>query len=217
MFLIIAILAVIIVGLIFFLLGKIPLFRWIGGAIITIVKYTLLTIFNLLAIGVISGLATIGVALAFGLFHYLDWKFFMVGKEILFIIHDAFFIVSFLTSLCFVSSILLGSLIFSFIPLSTRKYVIASYAIGVTLFILVLPSILQLATPEVDATLLGMIVISMILPILGFIFAISTGQQRKERRREMTYEEIAREDAEEKRKNDFRKQAIFPWIRNRAR
>src|SRR5699024_1733475 len=127
-FLIIAILFIIFVGLIFFVLGKIPLFRWFGVILITIIKYALLTIFNLLAIGVISGLATIGVALTLALFHYLDWELFMVGNETLIVTHDAFFITAILISLCFVSSILLGTLILSFISLSTRMYIITSYA-----------------------------------------------------------------------------------------
>lgn len=215
-FLIIGILAIILVGLIFFILGKVPLFRWLGVTIITIIKYALITIFNLLAIGVISGLVTVGVALALALFHYLDWEFFIVGQEILIIHHSGFFIAAFLMSLCFVTSILLGTLIFSFVSLSTRKYVIASYVTGVIVFILVLPVMLRAFTPEIEATLVGMIVICMILPVLGLIYAIATGQQRKERRREMTHEEIEREDAEDKRKGNFRKQVIFPWIRTRT-
>src|SRR5699024_6300959 len=147
---------------------------------------------------------------------YLDWELFMVGNETLIVTHDAFFITAILISLCFVSSILLGTLILSFISLSTRMYIITSYAAGVIVFTLLLPPILQLATPEVETTLLGMIVICMILPVLGLIFAIATGQKRKERRREMTMEERSIEDAEEKRKENFRKYAIFPWIRARS-
>ena len=217
LFLIIAILLVIVIGLIFFLLGKVPLFRWIGGTMITIIKYALIVIFNILAIGVISGLATLGAAIILALFHYLDWEFFMVGNEILIITHEAFFIAAFLIALCFVIGILSGTLIFSFVPLSTRKYVILSYVAGVIVFILLLPTVFQLSIPEVETTMLGMIVISTILPVLGLIFAIGSGQKRKERRRNMTMQERQIEDREEKRKSEFRKSAIFPWITTRSR
>lgn len=184
---------------------------------ITIIKYALLTIFNLLAIAILSGLAAFGVAVALALFHYLDWEFFIVGNEILIIKHDAFFAVSFLMGLCFIISILFGTLVFSFVSLSTRKYVITSYATGVIAFILLLPTVLQFYSPEVEATFLGMIVICTILPVFGLIFSIATAQNRKERRREMTMQERKIEDEEEMRKENFSKYAIFPWIRTRSR
>jgi len=210
-------LLIIFVGLIFFLLGKVPLFRWIGITILKIIKYTLIIIFNILAIGIFAGMAAIGVAIALVLFHYLAWELFMVGKEILIVKHDAFFTGSFLIGLCFVISILFGTLIFSFVPLSTRKYVITSYATGVIVFISLLPTILQFYIPEVEATFLGMIIICTILPVLGLIFAIATAQKRKERRRKMTIQERQIEDEEEKRKENFRNYVILPWIRARSR
>jgi len=216
-FLIIAILLIIFIGFIFFLLGKVPLFRWIGITVITIIKYTLISIFNILAIGVLSGMAALGVAILLALFHYLDWELFMIGNEILIINHSAFFIASFLMGLCFVIGILFGTLIFSFVSLSTRKYMITSYATGVILFVLLLPTVLKFFTPEVEATFLGMIVICTILPVLGLIFAIGTAQKRKERRRRMTKREREIEDSEEKRKENFNNSVIFPWIRTQSR
>lgn len=207
----------ILIGFMFFLLGKIPLFRWIGITIITIIKYALITIFNILAIGILSGMAAIGVVMALALFHYVDWELFMVGSEILIINHKSFFIASFLMGLCFVVCILFGTLIFSFVSLSTRKYVITSYATGVIVFILLMPTVLDFSIPEVEATFLGMIVICMILPVLGVIFALATAQKRKERRRNMTMREREIEDREEKQRERFNKSAIFPWIRTRSR
>lgn len=207
----------ILIGFMFFLLGKIPLFRWIGITIITIIKYALITIFNILAIGILSGMAAIGVVMALALFHYVDWELFMVGSEILIINHKSFFIASFLMGLCFVVCILFGTLIFSFVSLSTRKYVITSYATGVIVFILLMPTVLEFSIPEVEATFLGMIVICMILPVLGVIFALATAQKRKERRRNMTMREREIEDREEKQREKFNKSAIFPWIRTRSR
>ncbi|HLQ70788.1 MAG TPA: hypothetical protein VK142_03255, partial [Bacillota bacterium] len=189
---IVVVLLVIFAGFILFLLGKVPLFRWIGITIITTIKYAFITILNVLAIGMISGVTAIGVALVLALFHYLDWALFMAGNEILIVKHDGFFVASFLIALCFVMGILFGTLIFSFVPLSTRRYIIVSYATGVIAFILLLPIILQFYVPEVEATLLGRVIICALLPVLGLIFAIATGQQRKERRREMTMEERRR-------------------------
>src|SRR5699024_12634429 len=127
-----------------------------------------------------------------------------------------FFIASFLMGLCFVVCILFGTLIFSFVSLSTRKYVITSYATGVIVFILLMPTVLEFSIPEVEATFLGMIVICMILPVLGVIFALATAQKRKERRRNMTMREREIEDREEKQREKFNKSAIFPWIRTRS-
>lgn len=216
--LVVVVLLLIFIGFIFFLLGKVPLFRWIGIFMITIMKYVLITIFNILAIGVISGLVTIGAALAFALFYYLEWELFMIGSERLFVIHnDAFYIASFLTGLCFVVGVLFGTLLFSFVPLSTRTYVVLSYIAGGVIFILSIPTALQYYTPEVEATLLGRIAICVIIPILGLIFAIGTGQKRKERRRGMTMRERKVEDEEERRSTNLRKYVIFPWIRMRSR
>jgi len=167
--------------------------------------------------GVLSGMVAIAIVGVLALFHYLDWEFFIVGSEILIIKHDAFFTTSFLMALCFVVSILFGTLIFSFVSLSTRKYVITSYATGVITFILLLPTVLEFYLPEVEATFLGMIVICAILPVIGLVYAIATAQNRKERRREMTMQERKIEDEEEKRKENFRNYVIFPWIRNRSR
>src|SRR5690625_7051484 len=129
-------------------------------------------------------MAAIGVAIALVLFHYLAWELFMVGKEILIVKHDAFFTGSFLIGLCFVISILFGTLIFSFVPLSTRKYVITSYATGVIVFISLLPTVLQFYIPDLEATFLSIIIFCTILQVLGLIFAIATAQKRKERRRD---------------------------------
>src|SRR5699024_5620671 len=164
-----------------------------------------------------SGMAALGVAILLALFHYLDWELFMIGNEILIINHSAFFIASFLMGLCFVIGILFGTLIFSFVSLSTRIYVVTSYAAGVIVFILLLPTILEYYIPELETTFLGMIVICAILPILGMVFAIGTAQKRKERRRRMTKREREIEDSEEKRKENFNKYVIFPWIRTRSR
>src|SRR5699024_1603646 len=180
LFLIIALLLILCIGLIFFLLGKVPLFRWVGLTIIRTIRYVFITIFNMLAIGLLSGMATIGVIAILVLFHYLDWEFFMVGNEILILHHDVFFGASFLIGLSFVISILVGTFIFSFIPLSTRKYVLASYVTGTIGFILLLPLVLQSFFPDVRTTLLGMTLICAALPILGLIFMIASGQKRKE-------------------------------------
>lgn len=185
--------------------------------IITTIKYAFITILNVLAIGIISGVTAIGVALVLALFHYLDWDLFMAGNEILIVKHGDFFIASFLIALCFVMGILFGTLIFSFVSLSTRKYIIISYATGIIVFILLLPSILQFYVPEVEATFLGRIIICALLPVLGLIFAMATTQQRKERRRQMTMEERRREDEEEKRKSRFSNAVIFPWMRAQSR
>src|SRR5699024_3041025 len=68
--LIITVLLILFSGFILLLLGKIPLFRWIGIVIITTIKYAFITILNVLAIGIISGVSAIGVALVLDLFYY---------------------------------------------------------------------------------------------------------------------------------------------------
>lgn len=176
-----------------------------------------MTIFNLLATILLSCVTAVGVLLAFGLFHYLDWKLFMAGNEILFIGDDGFFATAFLIGLFFVSGILLGTIFFSFIRLSMRIYVILCYLTGVLSLFFLLPFALKIYAPTVEVTSLGILALSGVLPILGLIFAIGSSQKRKERRREMTMEERRREDWDEERRADFNRQAIFPWIKTRKK
>lgn len=214
--LVIAFLIFLVLGFIVFLVSKIPPLRWLGILLMNIIKYALLFIFNILAIGLVVGMTAIWIALLLALFQYMDWPFFMVGEEILILHHDAFFMTAVLVSLTFVVGIFLGTFIFSFMPPSTRKYVIASYLFGVGTLLLALPTIMQFYAPEVDVTFVGMLAIAATLPVVAIVFAIATGQKRYETRRDMTYKERRQIDREEKEKEHFRKHAIFPWIKTRS-
>src|SRR5690625_2317137 len=110
LFLIIAIVVLIVIGSLFFFLGKIPLFRWIGRFIFFTIKYTFLAIINLLFLILVSLMTTAGVIAIILSFDYMQWDLFLVGQEALTLIHDDFFTASFLISFCFVLGILLGTL-----------------------------------------------------------------------------------------------------------
>lgn len=214
--LVLVFLGFLIIGFILFILSKIPPLRWLALSLATLVKYALLIVFNTLAIGLIVGMGAFGVDLLLALFQYMDWEFFMVGQEILIVHHDPFFITAILISLCLIGGIFLGTFILSFIPLSSRKYIIISYMIGVVVLFLALPKTMQLYASGVDVSVLGMIVICAFLPVLALVFAIASGQKRHEKRKIMTYKEGKQADREEKRRTDFNKRAIFPWIKARA-
>lgn len=206
-----------IIGFIFVLLGKIPLFRWIGIVIVNIIKYFLMTVFNILAILLLTCVTAAGVLGAFALFHYLNWELFMVGNEILIIGHDGFFTTAFLVGLFFVIGILIGTLIFSYVRLFTRTYVILCYITGIVFLFVILPIAVDFYAPNVDVSLLGVLAIAAIIPVLGIVLSIASSQNRKERRKQMSMEERRSEDWQDRERANFRKRAIFPWIKNRKR
>lgn len=215
--LIIFLLFVIAIGFIFTLLGKIPPLRWIGRIIFNTVIYTLQLIFNILAVLIYSLVVAIGVIGSFLLFQYLDWNLFTVGDDILFITHDEFILTGFLIALFFVGGILFGTIAFSLIPLSMRKYTIFSYISGILSLLFLLPFATNKLIPHVEITHLGIFTLVGIIPVLGIMFIIGSAYNRKMERREMSFEERKWEDVENEERAIFKKRFIFPWIHKRRK
>lgn len=205
------------IGFIFTLLGKIPPLRWLGRIVFYTVIYTLQLIFNLLALFIYSLVVAIGVIGSFFLFHYLDWALFKVDDDILFLTHDEFFLTGFLIALFFVTGILLGTIIYSLIPLSMRKYIIFSYITGILSLLFLLPLATNKLIPQVEITYLGIFALTAIIPVLGFVFIIGSAHNRKMEKEEMTLEESKWEDIERKERDIFKRRFIFPWIHKRRK
>lgn len=197
---------------IFAFLSKFALFRFIGRGILLLFQLMITTLMTCLFIVIITGVL---IGLIF-LGSYQFDLFLANGERMMF--GDGVLIPSAaILAVCFVLGGVLGSLLFSILPLSNIAFILLIYSASAFSMIGIGPIFLKQYVPGGEISFLSLLLLCVALPIIGMIYAIATNQNRKEALRKMTWKEEKSFLNEERRRHEKNDGLAFPWIKHRRK
>src|SRR5699024_615141 len=101
--------------------------------------------------------------------------------------------------------------------LSNISFLVLVYGACSFSLVAVGPIFLKEYVPAVEISFSHLLLLSLALPVVFFVYAIGSSHNRKEALREMSYREQQQYLIEEQRRNEKNKGLIFPWITYRKR
>lgn len=197
---------------IFAFLSKFAIFRFAGRTIL----YAIQIVFNIIVTGLLIVIIT-GVFIGLILLGSYQFDLFLVNGESLMFGDQMLVPTAAILAACCVIGGVFGSIIFSMLPLSSISFMALVYGASVFSLVAIGPIFLKEYVPAVEFSSLHLLLLSLALPVVIFVYAIASGQKRKEALREMNYKERQQYLTEERRRNEKNKGLIFSWITYRKR
>ncbi|MEJ8777155.1 hypothetical protein [Pseudogracilibacillus sp. ICA-222130] len=197
---------------IFAFLSKFAIFQFAGRTIL----YAIQIVFNIIVTGLLIVIIT-GVFIGLILLGSYQFDLFLVNGESLMFGDQMLVPTAAILAACCVIGGVLGSIIFSMLPLSSISFMALVYGASVFSLVAIGPIFLKEYVPAVEFSSLHLLLLSLALPVVIFVYAIASGQKRKEALREMNYKERQQYLTEERRRNEKNKGLIFSWITYRKR
>ena len=197
---------------IFVFLSKFAIFRFTGRTIL----YSIQIVFNLIATGLLILVIT-GVLIGLILLGSYQFDLFLVNGESLMFGDQMLIPTAAILAACCVIGGVLGSILFSLLPLSSISFMALVYGASAFSLVAVGPIFLKEYVPAVEISFSHLLLLSLALPVVFFVYAIGSSHNRKEALREMSYREQQQYLIEEQRRNEKNKGLIFPWITYRKR
>lgn len=197
---------------IFVFLSKFAIFRFAGRTIL----YSIQIVFNLIATGLLILVIT-GVLIGLILLGSYQFDLFLVNGESLMFGDQMLIPTAAILAACCVIGGVLGSILFSLLPLSNISFMALVYGASAFSLVAVGPIFLKEYVPAVEISFSHLLLLSLALPVVFFVYSIGSSHNRKEALREMSYREQQQYLIEEQRRNEKNKGLIFPWITYRKR